>query len=222
MVRGRVGCADDVASVSGWNHRSHRAGCAIAQRDIDATTVLPIQSHNAEAMAIHRLQGEMSRRDPSGETAPLDAWEKGREMVLCSGGWESTAVALLRKAPLLFVDYGQSYAQQERAAVQRLASALDVPLLQVTTAVNRKERNFDMMKLAKDNGATRVALGCRAISALFDRYGDCHRAALQRAADKLDIEVVLPLIGMPNFMVHRIVKRGLCQRVVFSSKGLVM
>jgi 7-cyano-7-deazaguanine synthase in queuosine biosynthesis len=143
-------------------------------------------------------------------------------LVLCSGGWESAAVAVIKGWPLLFVDYGQSYAKQERVAVTRLAVALGVPLYIRQQSVDRPRRNFDLMRIAKNEGAEEVALGCRAVHRIFDRYGDCHPAALRREADALGLRLSLPLFGLPDFMVRRIAERGMASRIVFSSKGLAM
>jgi len=143
-------------------------------------------------------------------------------LVLCSGGWESAAVALLKGWSLLFVDYGQSYAAQEQAAVTQIAAIIDVPLHIKQQPVDRVHRNFDLMRIAKSEGAQEVALGCRAVAKIFDRYGDCHPSALRREAQRLELSISLPLIGLPDFMVRRIVNRELAKRIVFSSKGLIM
>lgn len=143
-------------------------------------------------------------------------------LVLCSGGWESTAVALLKGWPLLFVDYGQSYASEERIAVTQLAAIIGVPLHIRQQRVDRPRRNLDLMRIAKSEGAQEVALGCRAVASVFDRYGDCHPSALKREAKHLNLSISLPLVGLPDFMVRRIVHRELAKRIVFSSKGLTM
>lgn len=145
-----------------------------------------------------------------------------RRMVLCSGGWESVAVALLLRYELFCVNYGQSYAEQEMQAVQRLSDLTGLPVTRRHCPVNRAVRNFELMRLARDAGATHVALGCRALCRMFDRYGDCHPAALRKCASELGIEVALPLWGKPDWMVRRIVHRHLAAAVVFSSKKLQM
>lgn len=150
------------------------------------------------------------------------------DAILCSGGWESAAVAVIARRPLLFFDYGQSYLKAETRAVAAIAESLGLPLTIERIAMGKERdgeivpgRNFTFLDAAASLGVKRAWIGCRVPLPILDRYGDCNPIALRRHAAKLGMSVAMPLLLMPDFVVRFIATRSLEARIIFSSKGLV-
>lgn len=165
------------------------------------------------------------------------------DVVLFSGGWESTLCAVRatdeeeaderRWAVLAFFDYGQRFIVSERWAARRLALELSLPLRVIALPASRFERAgpvvIDRNGIFFEEAARRfpcartIWFGCRAPFALFDRFGDSNAQwARRKAADVGFHDVQMPALGRLKWSIRREVAERLpcANALVFSSEGL--
>lgn len=150
------------------------------------------------------------------------------DVVLYSGGIESTYCMLMSPphAVALFVDYGQPYANREREVV--VESASRTLHLHTVQWFNEKElqarkwpyRNELLMSTAVTLfKPERVWFGCRAPHYLFDRYNDANATFARALGKSLGIEVVMPCLMLPTFVLRRRIEAMAPGIKVYSSKG---
>lgn len=164
------------------------------------------------------------------------------DVVLASGGWESTLCAVRanayaapvgRRALLLFYDYGQQYAAQEWRAVQRMSEVLSIGcrhvelvrgfFTQLGAVVVGRNAHFIRTSRTIAPNATHLWFGCRAPSPWFDKYQDSNVQWAREAARAAGYrQTFFPALLMPKFLVQRAVRKaGIKDAMVFSSEGLV-
>lgn len=160
------------------------------------------------------------------------AMEKVPAVVLFSGGWESTACALIaarrhERVLLVFFDYGQPYLRQEQEACRRFAERRAQPLLEVQLStmgrrgkvfVGRNETFLREAQRAAHELPCALYVGVRNPTP-FDAYGDSNYWWVRSMRAELPARIEAPLIGWPKAVVRRLVERAGVADCVFSSEG---
>lgn len=129
-----------------------------------------------------------------------------------------------------FIDYGQPYAQSERAAARAIATHLGVrldecnidPPLRMDASGAFENRNAALLDFVVDRYplATSVYFGTRNVLPLFDRFGDSNAAWAWRHARRLGVAVHVPVAGWPKRAVYgRLLSYGIPRLAVFSTEG---
>ena len=126
-----------------------------------------------------------------------------RDLILFSGGMDSTAVAQLvadQHPRALFVDYGQPHLAHEKLAAGRVAKLLGLELeharVQLSGVFSEgvvvPHRNAVLIALAANAGAQRVWIGC--CRADYEVFADCRAEYLSTLGAAIGVEVVAPLL----------------------------
>lgn len=132
------------------------------------------------------------------------------DVVLFSGGWESTWCAVRATRPvLLYYDYGAPFQKDERRAAEKIAEALGYRIRWCKLPAMRSRagvfpaRNVRMLIHAAGlyPGAT-VWIGARGIDPYTDRYGDSNFMTLFGVSRSLGVRLRCPILR-PKIMVKR-------------------
>ncbi len=135
--------------------------------------------------------------------------------ILFSGGWDSASCALKmlergERPDLLFINYGQTYMQNEYAAALRFAMYFNLELyrVQVPLKHDQERRNFYLIGVAKALGYRRIVSGSRNVLPWFDKYRDSNWVALKAFAYLMNVTVELPIVGHSKKRIVRHIRRS--------------
>ena len=156
-------------------------------------------------------------------------------IVLLSGGYESTACAIIAKRKhdrvhAYFYDYGQPYVKEELAAAKAIAKQLRLDRLHVICLdpIPHKHgvfavRNFRIIHDVQLKNRIRHCVyyfGCRAPLAMFDKYRDSNWQYARELATLFGITIRTPLIMWPKWLVKRLVNKHIdAAECIYSSEG---
>ena len=132
---------------------------------------------------------------------------KLRTAVLFSGGYDSGAAVFKsirdNTFDLLFIDYNQSYLENELKAAQEFAYhwRLKLVVRKMLGMTDMKDRNLHFLSVAKQLGYERVIVGIRNPTPLFDKHGDSNYFTVSRYAKKIGIKVSFPVLCWTKFMI---------------------
>lgn len=137
--------------------------------------------------------------------------KKHSEVVLFSGGWDSTLCALKHpNAELLFVNYGQNYVDQELKTAQKIAEELNKKLIVVSIYLGHdaKNRNFNLIMIARGLGFDKIIVGVRNLFPAFDKYKDSNWWSIFKFGRDNNINIKTPIIGYKKkFIVKGVLKK---------------
>lgn len=136
--------------------------------------------------------------------------------VLFSGGWDSAAcvIKLMERGEqfdLFFVNYGQTYVDNERAAVSKFITHFGLQAVERTARHIRHDqpgRNFMFIAEAAADGYERVISGSRNVLPWFDKYRDSNWVALKLFAWSLKIRIELPVVGQSKRRIINTVRQS--------------
>lgn len=136
--------------------------------------------------------------------------KKHSKVILFSGGWDSTLCALIHKdADLLFVYYGQRYAKQEQITAELIANELNKKITWATKYLGHdaKDRNLNLIMIAKNLGYDEVIVGIRNVLPIFDKYKDSNWWTLRKFGKQNNIKITMPIIGYNKKRIVNMVKK---------------
>ncbi len=136
--------------------------------------------------------------------------------VLFSGGWDSAScvLQLLERGEtnfdLLFLNYGQTYLENEWAAARKFADFFSLNLCNSVLPLehDQERRNFYLIAEAKRRGYQRIVSGSRNVLPWFDKYRDSNWVALKAFAFLMNVTVELPIVGHSKKRIVRHIRRS--------------
>lgn len=157
-----------------------------------------------------------------------------RVVVPCSGGWDSAACAAIaarrgERALLVFYDYGQPYAAEEREAADHVAEHLCMTICFVVlgsiagdTSGHFEDRNARLLSAAAlEWPGSPIYFGTRNVLPVFDRHGDSNWLWSRRFAARERLELRTPLVGWPKVAVGLVLRAaGLDLRKLYSTDSV--
>lgn len=173
---------------------------------------------------------------------PHEKTNRGSCIVLLSGGWESAlcAATALRTHPaadvqLLFIDYGQRWAGQERRAAAAVARALRHPTVHHLLArvprleqllscaphdvVPGRNEAFIVSAVSMFTQAKEVYIGARAPLRWFDRYGDSNAQWAREVGKRHGVRIRCPALLHPKALVRaRVRAYGIPSTAIYSTE----
>lgn len=123
---------------------------------------------------------------------------KHSEVVLFSGGWDSTLCALMYpKADLVFFDYGQTYEAIEFSTANKIANELNrrFKFKSIHLGHDAKNRNFKLIMALHNEGYEKIIIGSRNLLPIFDKYKDSNWLSLKMFSWLLRIKIIMPITG---------------------------
>lgn len=153
-------------------------------------------------------------------------------LVLLSGGYDSAYCAIVAaqrsNAHAVFVDYGQAYAAEERAASTHVAAHLGIPLQELRlelpgatlAVVPRRNAQLVAAALGALPYSEELYFGCRNPFWFADKYGDSNWLWGRRVGAVFDVAVRMPCLCLPKRTItDRIEATGLQLRDLYSTEA---